>query len=409
MRFVSSGSHLYGSAVSLCAGLLLFAVPALPQAYTVSAKPGVVNFVEGTVYLNGNKLSTKATRATFLAANDTLSTDAGKAEVLLSPGTFLRIGDDSEVRMVKLSLVDPQLEVEHGEAIVEVNGLVKDNSVQLISHGASITVSKDGLYRIAAPVAEKQPPTFAVLSGKAAVAFGDKSINLGKNRETVLTDELKSAKFDSKKPDDLYAWSNVRASYDAAASYQTASYVNNISSGNTVYSSGLFGGSGFNGFGSGSAFSPGWYWADGFNSYAWLPGNSAFYNPFGYGFYGPGVVAYAPVVSMSGLRAVPVNPNNPPAVGSAANSPAAYQAARSQTAQAFANSGFRTATGAPVGAFTSGGRMQGVSSAGHVGVASANARFASAGASGGAVGGHVGHPSSGFSGGAGHGGGHAGR
>ena len=35
-------------------GLCLTATLALPQAYTISAKPGVVNYVEGTTSLNGH-------------------------------------------------------------------------------------------------------------------------------------------------------------------------------------------------------------------------------------------------------------------------------------------------------------------------------------------------------------------
>src|SRR4051794_22275941 len=95
----------------LLAGLVLAAGYASPQAYTVSAKPGAVNYIEGGAYINGAPVSEKYLKSTFLNANDVLSTDVGKAEVLLAPGVFLRLGDNTKVRMVSPSLVAAQVEV----------------------------------------------------------------------------------------------------------------------------------------------------------------------------------------------------------------------------------------------------------------------------------------------------------
>ncbi len=350
---------------------------AMPQAYTVSARPGVVNYIEGSAYLNGQPVSAKQQRSTFLNANDTLSTDIGKAEVLLTPGVFLRIGDNSQVRMISPSLTDTQVELNRGEAMLEVDELVKDNHISLLDHGSSIVVQKTGLYRFTSG----DQPTAATMDGKAEIYLGDDHIQLSKGHETVLTGRLRAEKFDAKREDDLYAWSNARSEYDSAASYQTAKNVNLNSYGNTYNSA--WGGYGFGGWAA-----PGWYWNSGFNSYAWLPMNAAFFSPFGYGFYGPGVVGYAPVIMApiygggGGLNwqnwkkthpgattapvkggqvaAVPVNPKAPPALG-LARSPAAAAMARSQMARSFASQGgFRTATGAPAARFE-GGRMSGSS------------------------------------------------
>ncbi len=339
----------------ILAGLVVAAMYAMPQGYTISARPGVVNYVEGNAYLNGSQISAKALKATFLSANDTLSTDAGKAEVLLTPGVFLRIGDNSEIRMISPSLTNTQLAVIRGEAMLEAAGLVKDNNIQIIDHGASITIEKNGLYRFTGD----NPPAAAVLEGKAEVYFGDQKIDLGKGHEAILDQRLKAEKFDTKREDDLYAWSNVRSEYDAAASYQTAK---NVTINNNY-------GGGWYGYGFGGWYDPGWYWDNGFNTWAWLPGAGGFYSPFGWGFYGPGYLGYAPVVvapvygggawqkrpvkgtvPVKGTTVtVPVNPKNPPAVGAVATSPYANQLARSEAARSFAASGgLRTSSGAPV-------------------------------------------------------------
>jgi len=361
-------------AASLLAGLILAAGYASPQAYTVSAKPGAVNYVEGAAYINGTPVSEKDLKTTFLNANDILSTDVGKAEVLLAPGVFLRVGDNTKVRMVSPSLVDTQVEVMSGEAMVEATGLVKGSSVQVISHGASAEIGKNGLYRIMAD----DPPSIAVLDGKAAVTFSDKKVDVKKGRQLILAENSKPEKFDTKKDDELYAWSNVRSEYDAAASYRVARSAQ----------MGLLG----SGYAAGMA-SPGWFWDSAFSSWAWLPGAGAFYSPFGYGFYSPALVAYAPVIAApvyrggrwSGghwngthtppvngwrgghpagpggianggtLAAVPLSPNNPAAVGSVTASPWANHAARMQMRQRFEASGMNTASGNPAPVFRGNG------------------------------------------------------
>jgi hypothetical protein len=106
MGGVRSMKRVWAAGATIVAGVLLSGGHALSQSFTMSAKPGVLNYVEGEVYLNGDRLSHEAVRATFLHANDTLSTDSGKAEVLLTPGVFLRLGSNAEVRMISAGLVD---------------------------------------------------------------------------------------------------------------------------------------------------------------------------------------------------------------------------------------------------------------------------------------------------------------
>lgn len=288
--------------VQVLSGLLLSVMCALPQGYTVSAKPGAVNYIEGSAFLNGNPISGKSFKSTFLSVNDTLSTTKGKAEVLLTPGLFLRVGDNTEIRMVSPSLTDTKVEVLGGEVMLEVAGLLKDNNVQIIDRGAYTTITKDGLYRFTAD----NPPTAAVLEGKASVTLNDHEVSLTKGKETILAGGLEKQKFDTKQEDDLYAWSNVRSEYSAAASYRVATAAAN--SGTWNGNAGAGNGYGYNGF---NSFGPGWLWDSGFNSYAWLPGSGSFYSPFGYGFYSPGLVGYAPVYTTyvgSGYRHHPGQP-----------------------------------------------------------------------------------------------------
>jgi len=428
------------AAALLCAGGLLTA-----QNYTISAKPGVVNYIEGDASLNGSKLSAQAVRATFLAAGDRLATTDGKVEILLTPGVFLRLGDNSEMRMIAPTLTNTQVAVVRGEAIVEAVGLVKDNNIEVTDHGAVVTIEKNGLYRFKAD----EPPAAAVLEGKALVYYGEEKVELGKDRETLLSANLKVRKFDPKQEDDLYAWSQVRSEYEAAASYQSAKAAS-IDAYN-----GAWGGYGY-GSGYGGMYGPGWFWNSGFASWAWLPSYGAFYSPFGWGFYSPGLVGYAPVVTTGVYKGgywsrnpnggvnpgsgtwnghhhwhgtattatVPIRTDRPPAVGVVAESPWAAHEARVQAARSLASTGMfnpgpranasagfsgsaapRISGPAPIavqGGWSAGGHAVG----GGGGWSGGGAR-ASGGGGGGWSGGGGGHVGGGFSGGGG-GGGHAG-
>jgi hypothetical protein len=320
---------------------------AMPQAYTVSARPGAVNYIEGNAALNGTEISQKTLGKTFLNANDTLSTEVGKAEVLLTPGVFLRIGDNSQIRMVSPSLTNTQVEVVKGEAMLEVANLVKDNNIEILDRGGSLRIEKTGLYRATAD----NPPTAAVLDGKAELTDGDKKIELGKGHEAVITPDLKVQKFNSKKEDDLYAWSNVRSAYDAGASYSAVRNVavNGFNYGGWGYPYGGFG------YGFGGMYGPGWFYNGLWDSWAWMPGDGYFFSPFGWGFYSPAYIAYAPIVyaPVGGRTApVPVSTKNPPAIGKTAaalRSPAALSAARAQTARTLGASRSAGRASAPVG------------------------------------------------------------
>src|ERR1700682_4068867 len=119
----------------------------LLSAQTVrTALPGTVNYVEGQVSIDGKTLNAKQDGNSVLEANQTLSTGNGKAEMLLSPGVFVRTGNDSEIRMVSPELVDPTIEVVRGEVMVEVDQKSKDAQIGVLEHNATASILKQGLY-----------------------------------------------------------------------------------------------------------------------------------------------------------------------------------------------------------------------------------------------------------------------
>jgi hypothetical protein len=411
---------------TLVSGIFAVAVCALAQNYTISAKPGAINYIEGNVLLDGQPLTAASLKSTFLNAGGLLETQDGKAEVLLTPGVFLRVGDQSRVRMLKPSLIDTQIAIEAGESMVEVDQYIHASHLTVSMRGGLTEIEKNGLYRFMAD----GEASVAVIDGKAEVSFGEKHTGVGKGHEAVLSDALRTRDFDKNRDDDLYAWSNIRAQYDASLTYQAARSASN-SSGygyNDAANYPNYGGYGYGG----GFYGQGWYWSNGFNSWLWMPGGE-FFSPFGWGFYGPGYVRYAPVVVVpvvvagggvgtgkpilpfrprpmiagAGGMTVPVNPKQMPAIGTYARSPASFAAASAQSARAIsASGGLRTYSGAPAargfsgggfggaqshaaasGGGSSGGHASGGSFSGGSGGMSAGSHASAGGASGGGGGG----------------------
>src|SRR3954453_7631091 len=239
------------------------------------ASPGTVNYVEGEVTLNGNPVLNPSAGSSVVGPDQVIATGNGYAEVLLSPGAFLRIGHNSEVRMISAGLASIQLEVTHGTAIVESAELVKGSTLEVLVKGVSTTIEKGGLYAF-----DSNEQSLRVLDGKARVRQGSREITLKKGNELLLATDsdrpLKKRDFalKSAQSDPLYVWSKVRRREEAQANVHTANVV--------LAGSGWYG--------------PGLYWDPFWSGYAFLPGFGMWNSPFGWGFYSPSFLYAAPRV-----------------------------------------------------------------------------------------------------------------
>jgi hypothetical protein len=292
-------------------GLAAFTAPAWSAN---PAHPGTLNYVEGQVNLNGQPLSQQAVGVTELENGQVLETQhGGKAEVLLTPGVFLRVGDSSAVRMDADGLTHTEVALLRGNAMVEVTQLYKGSNVQVADNGAVVTLEKKGIYDF-----DANQPKVAVYDGEAQVKEGDSQVTVKKGKEVALAAPvLKTTKFDRDVHDDLYNWSYVRSEYLADASAASArTYI--------VNSPGWFG--------------AGWYWNPWFSAYSFIPGDGFLYSPFGWGFYSPAYVGYAPLfVGVRGYAGGRVIPHG---VAAAPRATAAPMARGSLSTSGFARGGF---------------------------------------------------------------------
>jgi hypothetical protein len=224
------------------------------------ARPGTVNYIEGAAFLDGRPLNNRNIGNLAMDAGDELSTATGKAEILLTPGIYLRVDSNSAVKMVAPDLELTQVEVDHGRVGVEVDQIFPQNNVRIVDAGVETQLVKTGYYEFDANHPEAQ-----VFHGRAEVEVGDGKYESIKNHHELALEEgahLKTVNFVARGTgDDLYNWSSLRSQYLAEANNQIA--------GDYAY---------------GAGFNPGWYWDPYAYDYTFI-GMNPFYSPFGWGFY----------------------------------------------------------------------------------------------------------------------------
>jgi hypothetical protein len=246
-------------------------------------RPGSINYVEGHASIGTNALTPGAVGSVVLEKDQLLTTQAGKVEVLLTPGVFLRVADNSSVKMVSLDLTDTRVELQKGRALVEVIQIRKENDLRIDQNGATTRILKTGLYDFDADHAQVR-----VFKGSAEVTAADQEVKLTENRQTALNAGVKpkSQTFDPKVfQDDFYRWTSLRSGYLSEAS---------VSAARTYMGAGIgLYGPGWLGFG--------WYWDPMFGVYTFLPADGIFMGPFGWGFYSPFAVYASPFFYHPGI------------------------------------------------------------------------------------------------------------
>ena len=118
-------------ALSTLAAVIAMALPARAQS-VISTHSGLIHFFDGAVYLDDHPLESHLGRFPSMPQGGELRTADGRAEVLLTPGVFLRMGERSSIRLVSNDLADTQVELETGSAIVDAGEPSPDNSVTII-------------------------------------------------------------------------------------------------------------------------------------------------------------------------------------------------------------------------------------------------------------------------------------
>jgi hypothetical protein len=249
--------------------------------YIISAKAGGVNFIEGQVNVtrkdgrSGILLSRDE-----LAVGDRVTTGAnGRVELLLNPGSYVRLGPDSEFQFSTTALEDLQTRIYRGSAMFEVFA-ANEFRVTVGTPKGAVSIVESGVYWV-----DVQPDgtgTIAVYEGKAII--GDVNLTVVKKgrKATIARSNVAVNKFDRKKNDDLAEWSKSRAKQLAA---MTASLTNGNIRNSLISSFNSGGWNMYNSFGL-------WVFDPWGNRCLFLPFDWGWYSPYGYYFGGTNIKSF---------------------------------------------------------------------------------------------------------------------
>jgi hypothetical protein len=260
---------LLGTAVLCLAALPALAdVPAGPGNGNYP-EPGTLNYIQGSANLAGKPLNNQSVGRTQMSQGQVLRTQNGKAEVLLTPGVFLRVDNRSSVKMISPNLTNTRVALQQGEIGIEVDEIHPQNDLQIVDNGVTTQLLKRGFYEFIA-----SQPKVLVFSGEAQVeTAAGTAQKVKKHHEMALLAgaQARPHRFNAKDAqDNLYNWSKLRSQYLAEANNRYASQ----------YGWGQWGGY------------PGWYWNPWALDWDWAWGSG--WGPgwgFGWGWnpwWGPG-------------------------------------------------------------------------------------------------------------------------
>jgi hypothetical protein len=179
---------------------------------------GVVNFVDGQAECVCVNVRGSALRARQeLSAGDKIKVGAGRVEILLNPGYYLRLGPHTEVRLLDLTPGNLKIKVVSGAAIVEIamdayGSWHRDianrvfDIVTLITPRDEYAISRAGAYRLDIVSAEESKMT--VLKGRVVVA----GATVGEGRTaSVVSGHVSVADHENVSEDAFDSWSRERA------------------------------------------------------------------------------------------------------------------------------------------------------------------------------------------------------
>ncbi len=191
----------------------------------VSARSGLVHFFEGSVSVDGQPLDQKFGKFYEVRQGSELRTDNGRAEVLLTPGVFLRIDENSSMRMVSTRLTDTRVEFIGGAAALDSRNGAHDAPVTIVYKGYQVRFPEPGRYHF-----NSAPAELKVEEGKAEVALNGKSAVIESGHVVAFTPALASRSLDSVvAQDSLDRWASTRSD-DIQANDSAAASSDNLTS-----------------------------------------------------------------------------------------------------------------------------------------------------------------------------------
>lgn len=219
----------------------------LMMQYVISLKAGLVNHVEGDVNIQATQR---------LEAGAPIKTGPGGfAEVLLNPGSFLRLGENSEAVLDSIELKNISVRIVSGAAVIEAVGINKRAPLKVTSGDFAAEIIKNGIYRFS-------DGNVTIIAGTLRAADNKKAV-FKKGRQVSKDPDYRVLKVKKGDITPVEAWSRERSKLIAVANDNIARSLRRTSSSFEVPWDG-------------------WMWVPGLGGYTYIPSGDAFRSPYGY-------------------------------------------------------------------------------------------------------------------------------
>ena len=215
--------------------------------YVVSVKAGLVNHVQGTANVAEMEMA-RPGHPISTAAN-------GYVEVLLTPGSFLRIGENSAVVLDGVDLESVSLHLVQGPAVIEVVDIDKNHPIRVTTGKLTTDIVAAGIYRFSDGIA-------TVLDGKLQTPS---KLSYEKGWQVFFQDNYRARKVSKVQVTSLDVFSQTRSETISNANFSLASQISGSSYGNDPY----------------------WLFAPHIGFFTYIP-HSNYRSPYGYRYYGVG-------------------------------------------------------------------------------------------------------------------------
>jgi hypothetical protein len=172
----------------------------------IGARPGMISFTVGDVYIDGKSVQVANQIFPFLDKGQWLQTNRGLVELMLASDIFLRLDQGGALRMVRGSRGDAQIELRKGAAIVEVVKIAKGDKIQIQCAGSNTELKSKGVYRF-----DVDPAKLRVYGGTAEVSSATGDIIAVGGKAVALANALAISKFSVKSSDSLHQWAAGRS------------------------------------------------------------------------------------------------------------------------------------------------------------------------------------------------------
>jgi len=249
------------------------------EKFVISARAGGVNAVTGraTMRPHGNSEWQLLTIKEDLETGDVVRTGLdGRVEMLLNPGSYMRIGENSEFELADSSLENLEVRLIRGTAIVEVTGADDEELfIGITTPHARLSIVRRGLYRF--NVVPGNTTELIVRKGRVMLEDSHTKVK-GGNKVVFSSGSFSVAKLenvDKKDSDTFESWSKDRA--------QTLAKENSRISGRTLsaFATSFRNDWSYAGFWGRSGV---WLFSPTASCYTFIPFYNAFGSPYG-GFY----------------------------------------------------------------------------------------------------------------------------